>query len=186
MLENLLRLRMSRRRISRLLVVGLGVVLTGCATDAAGEMGYAIVVQQPADQVDVGIDNSNSNGEQVITIHSPGGIGSALIVGWGQQRYTSLHFHLYLTGLEHFELRWLSTTGMMVVAAAVSSLDASIVQHFVAPDGSEHAVALDSAYWLAVAPPNPLQQPYFAITAPAALLTDPPNLLRIGWVDFYR
>jgi hypothetical protein len=142
-----------------------------------------VTLAKANDRAQVGGD-----GEHVtVDIFSATGIGSATLQWPEDQVPQALQLKLHLTGLEALRLH----DGATEIVAAVASYPPYPVT---AAAGDGTALAPGSALWPTIeivggdgqAAAIPLQEGYFRVEIPAALLTGEASTLQVSWIDFYR
>jgi hypothetical protein len=122
-----------------------------------------------------------------VDIFSATGIGSATLRWSVDQVPPALQLKLHLTGLEALRLH----DGATDVVAAVASRPPYPVT---ATAGDGTALAPGDALWPTIeivaaggqAAAIPLQDGYFRVEVPTALLTGDAHALQVSWIDFYR
>src|SRR5690606_18414432 len=114
------------------------------------------------------------------TIQSEVGIGQASVTWWGSTPPHHLYFHLHLSGLELFRLRWDDQS----VAVNVNSLDQTVTQTVQAAGARERMLTAGSPDWMDVTMPTPTLARY-ALEAPASFIAAVPQSWEIAWIDFY-
>ena len=144
---------------------------------------------KPDDKINV-IANEN---QTVIDIRSASGIGGAEITLSAEAMQRPLILRLHLAGLEEFRL----TSGDLVELVSVASSPPHTVREAVRDgvDAPEEPITPASPFWLDVQimssdaagdPAIPLQDGYFEITVPPAVLERSGGTLVVNWIDFYR
>ncbi len=128
----------------------------------------------------------------VFSITSTTGIGKATIRRTGEHWPKVVKFQIHLRGLESFTI----AHGDVKLAVAVTSTGDHARLIHLWKDGKEGPqLGKDSAYWTDVKmvakrpdkkPRIPLDDGYFELEVPRALLKSNPESLAIGWIDFYR
>lgn len=169
---------------TRLASLALLLALAGCASGpAAGTPQYrAVSPPQPGDSISV----DSTTGDVTIDITSERGIGKAEIERTGRPPKT-LTLDLHLKGLE--ELRW--SWGDAVLVIHVASGDGTVREELIRGSGQPDAIDDSSPYWAPVRieaddPAIPLEDGFFAVTAPPAFLQAAPQRFFLQWIDFYR
>ncbi len=166
-------------------IAGLFLVLglTACASaPSTVTPGYRAVNLQPGDSIKV----DDATQDVTLEVTSERGIGKVDIVRTGSPPKTlTINFHL--KGLE--ELRW--SWGDTTLIAHVSSNDGGVREEVIQNGGQPVPVDSTSPYWAPVAiegsnPKIPLQDGFFAVTAPPAFLQAAPQRFSLQWIDFYR
>ena len=159
-------------------------LLAGCVLPAAPAQlpAYRGVGVQAGDAITV---EATADGA-AISISSQGGIGDAVIERLGSPP-ARLILRMQLKGLEELCLSWREAE----LAIHVSSIDGSVRQELVLSGGQPESIDEDHPYWapfriVAGDPAIPLQDGYFEIQAPLALLQDAPERFTVRWIDFYR
>ena len=160
---------------------------TSPAADQAGP--FEISVQRDGDQVNV----TTRDIEQVFSINSRSGIGSATITRTDDRWPAAMVLHVHLRGLESLKI---SNDQVTLAASVLSHGDHMRLLH-VWKDGNE-GPQLDhrSPYWSAISIVDkegkpaleriPLQAGYFQMTIPPSLVAHNPKSIRLAWIDFYR
>ena len=167
------------------IVAALAAVLsTGC-TNAVEESQFEITTKRDNDKVEVKVES----GKAVFSIHSPFGISQTVIERTDGNWPDSVILRLHLKGLESFKV----SNGKVTIEAAVSSQDGKVRLR---KDGKEdEPLDFKSPYWTEIrivgkdGKPEtkiPLEDGYFEILLPKALLEDNPKSITISWIDFYR
>lgn len=154
---------------------------------ARGQSPLEVTTQRDTDSAEVRLDKE----KVIISLHSPHGISQAVIQPSGEKWPDQLILHLHLRGLEHLKV----TNGKVTLNAAVSS-------HESPPESwqfrdVDKTLPLDAqrAYRMKIrsidkegnpATKIPLQDGYFEIQLPSALLEENPKSITVSWIDFYR
>ena len=126
----------------------------------------------------------------VVAVTSATGIG-ALTLAWPEDAPpTALTLHLYLHGLEDLRLE---SAASQLSLAVLSRPPYTVIESAAVNGAPAGELTPDSPYWAAVtmeaasgAAAIPLEDGYFAVTAPPQLLADAQGSLTVRWVDFYR
>jgi hypothetical protein len=168
----------SRRR---LLVGGMGILVTGCTHAWAGDVPYSVGVQGEGNRVALASSAGAAGEGYVVAVTSPRGIGQATVAWWGSRAPQQLTFHLELTGLEHFQLRWADTN----VTVSVNTSDQQVWQSVQKGESGEEVLMADSPFWTDIKLPT-AERGGYTVIAPFAFLSDGPRLWAFGWIDFYR
>ena len=159
----------------------------GCTQAKDESPRFKITTKRDDDRVQITVEQEKS----VLSVHSPFGIGQAVIERTNENWPDVLMLRLHLKGLESFEI----TNGKVTIHAAASSKD-SEQQVRLWKDGQED-VPLDSEspYWMEVeitggngkpAEAGPLKDGCFEIMLPKALFEGNPRSFTVSWIDFYR
>ncbi|MEX0792751.1 MAG: hypothetical protein WD045_06415, partial [Pirellulaceae bacterium] len=130
-------------------------------------------------------------GKSVVSLHSPTGISQAVIHRTEEKWPSHVTLHLHLKGLEHLKV----TSGELTLEAAVSSQgDHHAVRQW--KEGEEKSpLNANSPFWMEIRligkdgkPTStiPLEDGYFEIQLPPALLEENPKSITVSWIDFYR
>jgi hypothetical protein len=160
-------------------------ILTSSAAAADDAPAYRIATKRGDDRVEV----QAGKDQVIVSIHSPFGIGDAVIERIGEKWPDAVVLRLHLGGLESFR----ASNGKLVLDAAVSSQDRTVRQW---KDGAEDApLDAKSPYWMNLrivggdgkpAAAIPLVDGYFDVLLPKALLAENPKSITVRWIDFYR
>ncbi|MCA9158981.1 MAG: hypothetical protein KDA72_11670 [Planctomycetales bacterium] len=170
-------------RISNLVVMAT-ILSVGCMS-AMGESPFKITTKRDNDKVEVSV----KEGKAVISVHSPFGISKAVIERLDKEWSDFVTLQLHLKGLENFKV----SIGKATLEAAVSSQDGRVRLW---KNGNEDS-QLDSksVYWMEIRMVGkdgkpvktiPLDDGYFEMQLPKALLEGNPNSITVNWIDFYR
>jgi hypothetical protein len=162
-------------------LLGMTNIATACEDDPP----LKISTKRDDDKVEVKVEQAKAT----VSIHSPFGISQATIERNGDNWPTSVKLRLHLKGLEHVKV----ANGKDSLEAAVSSQNGKVRLW---KDGKE-ASPLKSPhpYWMEIrmvgknGKPTtsiPLNDGYFEMQLPKALLEDNPKLITLNWIDFYR
>ncbi|MCC6166610.1 MAG: hypothetical protein IT329_05220 [Caldilineaceae bacterium] len=172
-------------RNRRMMVIGL-VAAGLCCRLSAG------CTWPPLQRVAARVESSAGDGRvtlaragerTLIEIYSPSGIGRSRITLLETLPPGPLEFRLHLAGLEHFSLAY----GETVVSLAAAQNGAPVLVTVQAAGLPEQPVAPGSPHWMAVYPPAPESaDPVYRVIAPPDWDEQRPQVLEIGWVDFYR
>ena len=156
----------------------------GCAI-AADESPFKITTKRDDDKIEV----TAKNDKAVISVRSPFGISHAEIERSYVKWPDSVILRLHLKGLESLKI----SNGKVTLEAAVSSQDSTMRLW----EGDKEDSPLDSKsqYWMEIrligkdGKPTkgmPLDDGYFEMQLPRALLEGNPKSITISWIDFYR
>jgi hypothetical protein len=165
------------------------VCLSACSVLAADGRLALAAVARPDDRITWTVTENTL----YFDIHSPSGIGHAVIRMMAGQYPQRIILRFHLDGLE--ELRF--AYGTVVVTVSILSMGARAVQQQVALDAGEEmqAIAPDSRYWmktrlLAEQAPSPtpgaLIDGYIEVEPPPAFLRSQQPTFSIAWIDFFR
>lgn len=172
-------------RLQHLTVVVLmtAVLNIGCA-EAVKAPQLKVTPKHVNDEVDFKVEKDQA----VCSVRSPFGISQAILESLGVNWPDAVTLRLDLKGLEYLKV----TNGKVILEAAVSSQDGS---SRLWKDGNEDS-PLDSEdpFWMEIrmvgdiGKPTtvPLNDGYFEILLPKALLKDNPKSITVNWIDFYR
>jgi hypothetical protein len=157
--------------------------IAGCApVPASGGPRYRAVAVQAGDNVAF----HESNGAVTLDITSERGLGSVEIERLGAPP-TALTINFHLKGLEELRFSWGGARLFVHVASGDGSVREEIGR------ASQPATPIDSTspYWAPVRidaqnPQIPLENGFFAVTAPPAFLQEAPQRFTLQWIDFYR
>jgi len=167
--------------------------IAGCAaTGPAGSASAAlpeleISVRKPADRVEVRYEGTAA----VLDVTSPSGIGGATVRLPTGDLPRTVFLCLHLRGLESLRM----SDGKATVAVSVLSHSGNpVLVHLDKGGQREVKVAPDGPYQpgVKVVGPDgkpggiPLQDGYFRVEVPKALLEQRPAVLNLEWIDFYR
>lgn len=182
------------------------VLLIGCVPLSDLEAPTPVALSQPnsrptspsSNVMQIEVSESNSatlhqiNGETVIEVQSPKGIGNAQLQFDGEQPSKSFTVRLYLQGLEHFQI----DTNRVLLTASMSSLDGStVIQEINKHDGESTAAEMeminaDSPYWLEIevttAESESAEDGFIDVRIPEILVSEGETTMTLNWVDFYR
>lgn len=156
--------------------------VAGCASaPAAAAPGFRALALEPGDGITVG----GTTDDVTIDITSERGIGKVEMVRTGAPP-KSLIVNLHLKGLEELRWSWNDATLLVHVASGDGS-----VREELGLGGQAAVIASGSPYWAAVQieaenPAIPLEDGFFAVTAPPAFLQAAPERFTLKWIDFYR
>jgi hypothetical protein len=168
---------------ARLSGLALLVAMAGCTSvPAAATPRYRAVAVQPGDDVTFHGDT----GGVTIDITSERGLGSVEIERLGPPPKTlTINFHL--KGLEELRFSWGDTRLFVYVGSGDGSVREELGL------AAQQATPIDSTslYWATVRieaenPKIPLENGFFAVSAPPAFLQDAPQRFTLQWIDFYR
>lgn len=165
-------------------IVVVAFLSAGCAS-AAEDPQFKITTNRDNDKVEVKVESDKA----VFSVHSPFGISQTVIERTDGNWSDIVMLRLHLKGLENFKV----SNGIITLEAAVSSQDGKVRLW---KDGKEDSPPdSKSPYWMEIrmvsddgkqATTIPLDDGYFEIQLPKALLEDNPKLITINWIDFYR
>jgi hypothetical protein len=149
----------------------------------ADTAGFEIATKRKEDGVLVAV----TDGRIVFDIHSPRGIGAAEITRTKEHWPAAVAIRLHLRGLESLVI----TSGTTKLTASVASHGDHAQRLSVDHQGTEREVQPGNPLWTAVkvigsAGKLPLDDGYFELALPAALLRDQPKTITLNWIDFYR
>lgn len=169
--------------VVRLAGLALLVAVAGCASSpAAGAPRFRAVTLEPGD----GITFDDASDDVTIDITSERGIGKVEILRSGPPPKT-LTANFHLKGLEELRWDWNDVTLFVHVASGDGSVREELSR------GGDQATVIDSAspYWAPVrieaeSTAIPLENGFFAVTAPPAFLQAAPERFSLQWIDFYR
>jgi hypothetical protein len=167
------------------IVAALAVVLSAGCADVVEESQFEITTKRDNDKVEVKVES----GKAVFSIHSPFGISQAVIESTSGNWSDFVILRLHFKGLESFKV----SNGKVTLEAAVSSQDGQVRLW---KDGKEDSpLDFKSPYWTEIRMIGkkgraetkiPLEDGYFEIQLPKALLEDNPKSITVNWIDFYR
>jgi hypothetical protein len=98
---------------------------------------------------------------------------------------------LHLRGLEHLQI----STGKRTLHAVVGIRDKQLEVRLWKDQDEDHPLSRTDPFWVNIRIRNkdgspaqqlPLQDGYFEMELPGALLADNPRTLTLHWIDFYR
>ncbi len=164
-------------------VSALLLLLAGCDTGpATGAPRFRAISLQPGD----GITIDDSTDEVTIDINSEKGLGSVEIERLGLPP-KALTVNFQLKGLEELRFTWGSTRIFVYVASG----SGAVREEAGLAGGQATPIDSTSPYWMPVRieaenPKIPLQNGFFAVTAPQAFLQAGPQRFTLKWIDFYR
>lgn len=170
--------------IQYLAIFVVTLLSVGCAS-AVDESPFKITTKRDNDKIEATVKNDKA----VISVCSPFGISQAVIERSDETWPDTVILRLHLKGLEGLKISY----GMNSLEAAVSSQDNTVRLW---EDGKEDS-PLDSKsqYWMEIlligkdgTPTKgmPLDDGYFEMQLPRALLGGNPKSITINWIDFYR
>ena len=167
-----------------LAIVFVTFLSVGCAS-AAEDPQFKITTKRDNDRVEVTAENDKA----VISIRSPFGICQAVIERNDKDWPETVILRLHLKGLENFKV----ANGKVILETTVSSQDGKLRLW---KDGKEdEPLDAKSPYWMEIrsvgsdgkpAMTIPLNDGYFELQLPKALLEDNPKSITVNWIDFYR
>jgi hypothetical protein len=126
-----------------------------------------------------------------LSIHSPSGIGQAIVERVGSAWPAKLTLQLHLKGLEALRI----TAGDTVLGAAVSVRDGRMTQRSWLGMSEQQELAKDDSCRVEVhaqdaqgRPANqlPLEGGLFEVEVPEAVFRENPTSITLEWIDFYR
>ncbi len=168
----------------KIVAITFCMLSAGC-TDAVEESQFEITTKRDNDKVEVKVES----GKAVFSIHSPFGISQTVIESTSGTWPATVILRLHLKGLENLKV----SNGKVTLEAAVSSQDGQVRLW---RDGKEDSpLDFTSPYWTEIrivgkdgkpVTTIPLEDGYFEIQLPQALLEDNPKSVTINWIDFYR
>lgn len=149
---------------------------------------FRITTKRDTDRVEVTVEKTAT----VFSIRSPVGIGEAVIARTDEKWPREVTLRLHLKGLESFRV----ANGKVTLGTSVSSQADDKFRVRLWKDGKEDApLDADSPFWMEVRavgregkPANgiPLNDGYFEMQIPKAMLEGNPQSIRVNWIDFYR
>ena len=170
--------------MEHLTIVAVTILSVGCAS-AEDESPFKITTKRDNDKVEVKVEKDR----MIFLVRSPFGISQTVIERTDGNWPDSVILRLHLKGLESFKV----SNGKVTIEAAVSSQDGKVRLR---KDGKEdEPLDFKSPYWTEIrivgkdGKPEtkiPLEDGYFEILLPKALLEDNPKSITISWIDFYR
>ena len=134
---------------------------------------------------------NGADGELVLDIECPGGIGGAVIGLKSGEWSQSVLLRLHLRGLESLRV----SNGTIALGATVSSHGDNAVRVWRIDNRLEQPIEKGSPYWMPIRAFDPSGQPgkqvpldkgYLEIALPQALFEQRPKTIEIHWIDFYR
>jgi len=174
----------------RVFLIHLAVIATIASSrgvSAWSQSPLEITTKRDTDRAEVQVEHDKA----IITLHSPHGISEAVIRRTAESWPRQVTLHLHLKGLEHFKV----TSGKL-------TLNAAVLSHESPPESwqwrnADKNLPLDAqrAYNMKIRPIDkegnpatkiPLQDGYFEIQFPPALLEENPKSIAVSWIDFYR
>ncbi len=176
------------------IVALLGLLLvSGCASHRTGGHGLPSVRLTGHDKGGDAVTVTEEGNRTVVDVHSTSGIGRAELTmpngGW--RRPLTMRFHLQ--GLEALDVN----NGRLVIHTSVLSRPPYKQLCELFPVGGRNGSPLEevSPFWMPLNVANrkepgqrviPLDDGYFEVTLPDALLDGNPETLYIQWIDFLR
>ena len=170
--------------IAKIIVLANGLIFSGCNQTPPQ---FYITTKRDEDKVNVKVEK----GITVFSIRSPFGIGQAAIERkldkWPQDVIVRLH----LQGLERLRI---SSDKLTIEASAAIRDEKPEVRVWV-KDNEETPLDDSSRLWLEIrihgkdnnpAKNAPLQDGYFEVSVPRAILENNTKTLKIEWIDFFR
>ncbi|GAB5517597.1 hypothetical protein [Rhodopirellula baltica] len=159
-------------------VLGMTNWVIACGDDPA----FRITTKHDRDKVKIAAEEDRV----VIEVQSPKGISQAVVERSDDQWPASVMLRLHLKGLERLQV----INGKRMLEASVSSQDG---QRRISKDDSP----LDAKHpsWMDIRMLDkdgepvrriPLNEGYFEMQLPKALLDDNPKSITLKWIDFYR
>ncbi|MCX7395748.1 MAG: hypothetical protein NTW75_16655 [Planctomycetales bacterium] len=168
-------------------VVVLATVFNTGSINTANEFSFKITTKHDHDHVVVTVENDKT----VFSVHSPRGIGQAVIEQSDPKWPESMILRLHLNGLERFQI----TNGKITLSAA----------EFRHPDGQNVRLWKDghedlpldskSPYWMEIrriggdgkpATAIPRKGGYLEMLLPKTFFEGHPKSVTLNWIDFYR
>jgi len=170
--------------IQYLAILAVIFLSVGCAS-AVDELHFKITTKRDDDKTEVTVQNDKA----VISVRSPFGISQAVIERSDETWPDTVILRLHLKGLEGLKI----SNGKITLEATVSSQDSTMRIW----EGGKEDSPLDSRspYWMEIrligkdGKPTkgmPLDDGYFEMQLPRALLEGNPKSITINWIDFYR
>ena len=155
------------------------------STAADDTFRFKIVTKRDQDRVDVELDKDRT----IFSVHSPTGIGHAVIERIDETWPETVVLRLHLQGLEKFEV----TNGKLKLSASVSSQNGKVRQW----KNDQENTPLDSRdeLWMEIqvigndgkeTDTIPLKDGYFQVLLPKSFLVGNPKSVTVNWIDFYR
>ena len=176
--------------------LALAVAVFGCA--GSGEKGRPAAGDVTVELTGSGkggdrIEAGSREGAVILDVYSESGIGRAAVSPGPQGWPSGLVFRLHLRGLESFSVQFGEFHLDSSVLSRAPYGQACEFQGGRGPDGTTR-VTEASPYWMSAvmvteddASRNiPLEEGYFEVTVPRAVLKRDPEMLRVQWIDFYR
>jgi hypothetical protein len=148
---------------------------------------FDIATKKKEDRVVVTV----ADGKTVFDIHSRSGIGAADVTRKQDRWPEAVVIRLHLGGLESFAV----TSGKIRLMTSVASHGGHAKRLHVDQDGTDSEVKKGSPFWTEIkvlgadGKPSldyPLNDGYFEIALPAAVLREQPKTITLAWIDFYR
>jgi len=171
--------------ISGLVLVATLVCMCSAAAGDDKSPQFKIKTKRDTDKVEVEIVKDGT----VISVHSPLGIGEAVIERTSDKWPNAVKLRLHLKGLEKFQ----ASAGKATLNAAVSSSDDKVRLW---KDGKEDSpLDSNSPLWMEIrildsdgkpAKEIPLKDGYFEMQFPKSFFEGNPKSIRLAWIDFYR
>ena len=159
------------------------VLMTSTLADDTSR--FKIVTRRDEDRVEIKVDKDRT----IFSVHSPKGIGRAVIERIDETWPDTVLLRLRLNGLENFQV----TNGQLKLSASVSSQNGKVRQW---KDDQENS-PLDSQdeLWMEIkiigndgkeTDTIPLKEGYFHVLLPKSFLAGNPKSVTVNWIDFYR
>ena len=176
-------------RSSYIQVFLLSFLLASCASVPAGAQSGEPFFHVTLSNLDDQIDTVTQNGQTIIDIHSPTGIGSASFELESGSMPEQIVLRLHLRGLEELRL----TSGQTSMAASVSNSNPAEVQQRILAASSDTPLLPNDPLWMRIeiiSPQTeikiPLEEGYFEVTVPQEFLRKAGKSFEIQWTDFFR
>ena len=161
------------------------IVVLMTSTPADDTSRFKIVTKRDQDRVDVKLDKDRT----IFSVHSPTGIGHAVIERIDETWPETVVLRLHLQGLEKFEV----TNGKHKLSASVSSQNGKVRQW----KNDQENSPLDSRdeLWMEIkvigndgkeTDSIPLKDGCFQVLLPKSCLAGNPKSVTVNWIDFYR
>ena len=180
----------------RFAAVALALAAFGCT--GAGEEGLPpagyVTLELTGSRKGTGrIEAWSREGAVILDVYSESGIGRADISPGPQGWPPGLVFRLHLKGLESFSVKFGEFHLDSSVLSRAPYGQLCEFQGRKGPDGTTR-ITEASSYWMSAVMVTeegasrkiPLEEGYFEVTVPRAVLASGPDMLRVQWIDFYR
>lgn len=181
---------MLQHRSNRLCYCLLGSMLILVGQDdriAAGPPPFRVVLRRSQDTCAIRTDAEKTT----FVIRSPFGIGQASIERQTDHWPRAVVIRLHLRGLEH----WQINNGKRTLHAVVGMRNNQPEVRLWKDQDEKHPLTRTDPFWMMVhirkndgspAQQLPLQDGYFEMQLPGAVLANNPRTVTLHWIDFYR
>jgi hypothetical protein len=148
---------------------------------------FEITTKRDNDRVEVKVEKNKAT----FSVHSPFGIGHAVIERAEENWPDAVVLRLRLTGLENFRV----TNGKVKLEGSASIQEGKPLVRLWKDGKQDMPLDAKSPYWMEVrilggegkpAKVIPLKEGYFEVALPKALFDGNPKSITVNWIDFYR